>query len=563
MVVGVMAAASLNCAAPAAPEPVPGEGQGQEQAGQTVLFEPARDFDRAPDLKSARERFAVTRLSDGRIMAVGGRARGLGNVEAGNFNETAELLDPATLQWTLTAPLEHKRRSPALVQTRDGRVLAAGGTGQQKVPIASAEMWDPDDGSWSAAADMGDARDSMGYVELRDGRVMVIGGSSIDERGVLIAAIAQSEIFDPGSDSWTPAAPMSEARVNHTATLLSDGRVLAAGGGKQDGPYSNTAEIYDPDSDSWTAAAPMSIARAFHTATLLVDGRVLVVGGRGRITLAEIYHPDTNTWSGAGETDLPRAEHAATLLSDGRVLVTGGVGHLAPSEVFDPSTDAWTTVGSLRIGRYRHGAARLTDGRIVVMGGTGADGILASAEVLTSVGSSAPAEGADGSARPTPLPPATPTPSPTPEPTPTAVPEIDEASLQFADPVEANQGLEATSVDLATPVRLRPGQEIISPRGPGGLIVEFMGLVEDTRCPSGESCAEPGRAVIRLKLRVPSGPLGEAEMEIAAGQSAPTVKSFGRYSVALLAVEPEPVAGAAQPDPENVVATLAVVQPGR
>ena len=561
LALGMIALLFLACSAPAAtaPESAGAEGRQPEPAAE---FEPARDFDQAPDLKSSRERFAVIRLADGRLLAVGGRARGLGNVEAGNFNETAELLDPKTLEWTATGSLDHKRRSPALVQIRDGRVIAAGGTGQQQVPIASVEMWNSADGVWIAVGDMGGARDSMGAVELRDGRVMVIGGSSIDERGLLISALAESEVFDPDSGAWTAASPMSEARVNHTASLLADGRVLVAGGGKQDGPYSNTAEIYDPDQDAWVAAAPMSIARAFHTATLMADGRVLVVGGRGKTTLAEIYDPEADAWTSAGETELPRAEHAATLLNDGRVLVTGGVGHLAPSEVFDPATEGWTTVGSLRIGRYRHGAARLADGRVVVMGGTGSDGILASTEVLTSVGSSSPAAAKAGSDRPTPRPDPTPTTRPTPEPTPTEEPEIDEAALEFAEPVDANPGVGATPVELATPVRLSPGQEISSPLGPGGLIVEFMGLVEDTRCPAGETCAEPGRVVIRVKLRVPSGPLGEAEIELKGDQTAPTVRKFGRYSLAFLALEPEPVAGVT-PDPDEAIATLAVVQPGR
>ncbi len=554
-----VAVGAVACASPAAPGPSqadePDAPAPEAGAGR---FEPARDFERAPDLRSSRERFSVIRLADGRVMAVGGRARGLGNVEAGNFNGTAELMDPSTLEWTLTGELAHKRRSPALVQLADRRVLAAGGTGAQKVPIASVEIWDPAGGAWTAGADMLAARDSMGTAALRDGRVLVVGGVGIDERGYLITSLADVEIFDPRTGAWTAAAPMSEARVNHTATALRDGRVLAVGGGGVDGPYSNTAEIYDPGADAWTAASSMSVGRAFHTATLLADGRVLVVGGKGKRTLAEVYDPAADAWSAAGETELPRAEHAATLLADGRVLVTGGVGHLAPSEVFEPESLSWTTVGSLRTGRYRHGAARLTDGRIVVMGGTGGDGILASAEVLTSVGSSLPAGSGGAGEGATPRPEPTPTSEPTPEPTPTPRPEVDAAALTFADPVDAEPGPDATSVDLATPVRLRPGQEIFSPKGPGGLIVEFMEVVEDTRCPPGEACPDPGRAVIRVKLRVPSGPLGESEIELAGGQAQPAVRSFGRYSVAFISLEPVPAGGAGE-----AVATLAVVQPGR
>jgi hypothetical protein len=60
-------------------------------------------------------------------------------------------------------------------------------------------------------------------------------------------------------------------RSLHAATLLLDGRVLVAGGGR-------SAELYDPGTGSWAAAAPAGGSTA-ETATLLADGRVLVVGG--------------------------------------------------------------------------------------------------------------------------------------------------------------------------------------------------------------------------------------------------------------------------------------------
>ena len=52
---------------------------------------------------------------------------------------------------------------------------------------------------------------------------------------------------------------MSEKRINHTVTLLSDDRVLVTGGGKEDGPYSQTLEIYDASADTWVEAAPMTV----------------------------------------------------------------------------------------------------------------------------------------------------------------------------------------------------------------------------------------------------------------------------------------------------------------
>jgi hypothetical protein len=42
--------------------------------------------------------------------------------------------------------------------------------------------------------------------------------------------LTSGEVFDPASRQWSPAAPLLTARHSHTATLLSNGKVLVAGG---------------------------------------------------------------------------------------------------------------------------------------------------------------------------------------------------------------------------------------------------------------------------------------------------------------------------------------------
>jgi hypothetical protein len=87
--------------------------------------------------------------------------------------------------------------------------------------------------------------------------------------------------------AWAVASPTQDARAGHTATLLSNGQVLVAGG---DG---KTAKLYDPTTGKWTAAAPMHTPRYVDTATLLRSGRVRVAGGYDGAALssAELYQP--------------------------------------------------------------------------------------------------------------------------------------------------------------------------------------------------------------------------------------------------------------------------------
>ena len=82
---------------------------------------------------------------------------------------------------------------------------------------------------------------------LRDGRVLVVGG----------ALTRKTEIYDPSTGTWSEAADLLEPRVGQTATLLDDGRVLVAGGATGSGsqPFPTTsAEVYDPADDTWTAS---------------------------------------------------------------------------------------------------------------------------------------------------------------------------------------------------------------------------------------------------------------------------------------------------------------------
>src|SRR5688572_13508794 len=74
----------------------------------------------------------------------------------------------------------------------------------------------------------------------------------------------------PGT--WSATDSLDTGRYSHTATLLTNGKVLVAGGGTG----LTSTELYDPVAASWAAAASMGTGRTEHTATLLANGKVLV-----------------------------------------------------------------------------------------------------------------------------------------------------------------------------------------------------------------------------------------------------------------------------------------------
>jgi hypothetical protein len=200
---------------------------------------------------------------------------------------------------------------------------------------------------------------------LSDGRVFLTGGR--DSAGNIVAV---SEIFDPATETSTGSATLTTPRVNHTATLLADGKVLVAGGTGTSGAL-NSAEIFDPANPSngfQMVGATMGAARSGHTATLLSNGTVLIAGGDTAGT-AEIFDPVAGTFSSAVlNLAVPRTGHTATLFSNDNVLLAGGGTNTM--EWFTPSPQRFTidpkTMSASRTGHF---ALELSDTRLLLFGG--------------------------------------------------------------------------------------------------------------------------------------------------------------------------------------------------
>ena len=195
---------------------------------------------------------------------------------------------------------------------------------------------------------------------------------------------------------------MLQSRVNHSATLLPDGRVLVVGG--MDGGFNplRTAEVFDPETNRWSAVGDMGEARTEHSAALLKDGRVMVTGGMNEkldlVGSTEIFDPNTGKWSPYGSMRTIRRGHFALPLPDGRVAVVGGVGQtlgglgilaniaavgaLLSTEIYDPETDTWSRADDMLEGHSGGRAIVLKDGRVLIAGGHNQAEGLASSEIF-------------------------------------------------------------------------------------------------------------------------------------------------------------------------------------
>ena len=190
---------------------------------------------------------------------------------------------------------------------------------------------------------------------------------------LLLSATCQVCIAQ-SAGTFTPTGHLTTKRVFPTATLLTNGKVLVAGGGGDSGQLA-TAELYDPAAGTFTATGSMITFRGGHTATPLPDGRVLITGGSPFFASAELYDPSTETFITTGPMIARRILHTATLLSTGKVLIAGGydpqtdpfsVGGTV--ELYDPLTGIFTATGSMKAARVGHTATLLANGKVLIDG---------------------------------------------------------------------------------------------------------------------------------------------------------------------------------------------------
>ena len=259
----------------------------------------------------------------------------------------------AARSWVDAGTMTTPRGTPHAVLLGDGRVLVSGNDelGCLRPDTALTETWDPARGSWLAGPSLPKARGEFDMVALRDGRALVSGGINAGDPGAVDSQQAYSSAYlvAPVPDAtWTKTGQLQTARVNPTAVVLQDGRVLIAGGEFLDArtgllerpcgvvsavyhpggsavpqapvadvepqrpvPALATAELYDPATGEWSSTGPMHYARLGASAVTLDDGRVLIVGSREgsdwnytqptlaakAFTTAEIYDPATGRFT--------------------------------------------------------------------------------------------------------------------------------------------------------------------------------------------------------------------------------------------------------------------------
>jgi hypothetical protein len=341
-------------------------------------------------MQQARLYFSATLLTNGQVLVVGGYHRGVPGIAV------AELYNPTTGTFSTTGSLNTGRYAHSATLLNNGKVLIAGGQNTSGL-LSSAELYDPATGKFSVTGSMSCACGREATL-LANGMVLFSGGFSGSN------AVSSAELYDPSSGTFVPTGSLNVARAGPSSTLLTNGKVLIAGGVYYTGtpPYNlvvhylASAELYDPGSGTFTLTGSLHTARSGQSATVLGNGNVLLAAGGndntqnyGYLSSAELYNPTTGKFTVTGSLNTPRFLHRAHLLASGQVLIVAGnhFGSIASAELYDPIRGKFSNTASLNTPRQGHASALLTNGQVLAVGGYESQlgsyrGYLASAELL-------------------------------------------------------------------------------------------------------------------------------------------------------------------------------------
>jgi hypothetical protein len=323
----------------------------------------------------------ATLMRNGKVLLLGGDP-------CGDF---AEIFDTSTSTFTSAGYMATTRLHPLVTTLGDGRVLIAGGYGGQITtydantnsgysPLTSTEIYDPVSGHFSSGPSMAHNHEYGTATLLSDRRVLIAGGG----QGWWNAS-QTAELLDPAATKFIAAGSMIAQRGDHTATLLSDGTVLVAGGWIREccddvpPPDPLFAELFDPNSATFKETGGMSTTRAGHMAFLIPGDAVLVFGGvqPANPAYAEIYHVAAGHFT-LFSMPQPQVGATVTQLRNGQLLFLGGQNAagdpLDAAVLLNPVTGAAISTVSLKAPRAGHTATLLDDGRVLLIGGTGPAG---------------------------------------------------------------------------------------------------------------------------------------------------------------------------------------------
>jgi hypothetical protein len=244
----------------------------------TSIYSPATGtWTRVANMHDPRWYPSVTELANGDYVAISGNS-----TNSSTWADTPEVYDPTTNTWTLLSKVStsevHEEEYPFSYLAPNGNVFTIGPSEDVSYELnVENQTWTPVGGPSGIT--------NGSSIMYRPGKILYSGGApSVTSTTTATAGTSIIDLTE-ATPKWQQIAPMHNARVYHTLTMLANGEVLAIGGEQTSDQEVITSgvlptEIWNPNTETWSPAAPIAAARNYHsTAILMPNGTVLSAGG--------------------------------------------------------------------------------------------------------------------------------------------------------------------------------------------------------------------------------------------------------------------------------------------
>lgn len=255
----------------------------------------------------------------------------------------------------------------------DGRILFAGGDGERagaNGPLANSNIYNPVSNTWHRTENMHAPRWYSSVAALSNGEMLTLGGTY--EPSPL------GEVFQ-FDQTWRPLEGSYPIELNGDYQWLQqtpEGSVISFG------PSDLILDIDTNESGSYTPVAGRDGVelRDYGSYAMYDVGKILVSGGEQGLGSAVIIDTATKQTVDTSPMSYGRRQHNLTLLADGSVLATGGnsdgarfYSPTAPvlvPELWNPDTGVWREMNTIPTDRQYHSIAiLLPDGQVLSAGG--------------------------------------------------------------------------------------------------------------------------------------------------------------------------------------------------
>jgi N-acetylneuraminic acid mutarotase len=281
------------------------------------------------------------------IAVVSGKIYAIGGINGNNLPVgTTEEYNPQTNQWTSMTSMPTPRSGFA-VAVFQNKIYAIGGTGGTGF-ASNNEVFDPVSNTWETKTSMPTPRADL-CASVVDDKIYLIGGKRYSNISPFYNETNINEVYDPGNDTWSTAAPLPTAVQGYSSVVLND-KIYVIGGSSESMSLPNTVisdanQVFDPGSGNWSTAASLpdvdSYGAAAATEGYMAPARIYCIGGYSNeefSSTVQVYFPENNSWNAAESMPTARSYLGVAVVNDVLYAIGGfdGTNWLDVNEQYKP-----------------------------------------------------------------------------------------------------------------------------------------------------------------------------------------------------------------------------------